>query len=161
MRKLLDLARRAMGVAPLQDELRRMRDELRGMNRRLAALESHGNLETKWRGHFTDKVDALVRRLSGGFLGCRVSGGAARPSLQAAVGRHHASLLAGAPNHLRRDQLWRFGGGELRHPRAGIRLARSDGGYGPGEDRQGQAKFGTNPQVSFEAVAVSPRTSTI
>ena len=54
MRKLLDLFRRAIGVSALQDELRRM-------SKRLDALESHARLETKWRGHFTGKVDALLR----------------------------------------------------------------------------------------------------
>src|SRR6185312_5729581 len=54
MPKLLYLFRRAIGFSALQDELKRV-------NKRLDALENHARLETKWRGHFTGKVDALLR----------------------------------------------------------------------------------------------------
>src|SRR6187551_2654676 len=55
MRKLVELLRRVMGVSALNAELQRI-------VKRLEAIERQASLELKWRGHFTDKVDALLRR---------------------------------------------------------------------------------------------------
>jgi hypothetical protein len=157
MRKLLDLFRRAIGNNALQDELRRM-------TKRLDALENHARLETKWRGHFTGKVDALLRHeYLAEFL--EVGGGPAyllshRFKLLSQNEEDGIILallqLAGAPNRTFVEIGSGASGGN-----SGM-LAQEFGWRGLMVDidqdkiARARAKFGVNPKVSFEAVAVSP-----
>jgi hypothetical protein len=157
MRRLLDLFRRAIGINALQDELRRM-------TKRLDALESHARLEMKWRGHFTGKMDALLRHdYLADFL---VADGGPTYLLS-----HRFKLLsqneedgvilallklAGAPNR----SFVEIGSG-ASGGNSGM-LALEFGWRGLMVDidenkiRRARAKFGVNPHVLFEAVAVSP-----
>jgi hypothetical protein len=157
MRKLLDFFRRAIGISALQDELRRM-------SKRLAALESHARLETKWRGHFTGKVDALLRHdylaeflENGGGPAYLLSHRFKLLSQNEEDGIILALLkLAGAPNHTFVEIGSGASGGN-----SGM-LALEFGWRGlmvdidEGKIARARAKFGVNPHVSFEALAVSP-----
>ena len=156
MRKLVDLFRRAIGVAALQDELRRT-------SKRLSALELQARLETKWRGHFTDKIDALLRR---DFLeNFPEVGGPAyllsrRFKLLSQNEEDGITLellkLAGAPN----KSFVEIGSG-ASGGNSGM-LAKEFGWRGLMVDidqdkiSKARQKFGINPNVSFEATAVTP-----
>jgi hypothetical protein len=157
MRSLVDLLRRAIGVNALQDELRRM-------TKRLEALEQHARLETKWRGHFTGKVDALLRR-------DYVDGFVAEGSPAFLLSRRFKLLsqneedgitlallsLAGAPNKTFVEIGSGASGGN-----SGM-LALEFGWRGLMVDidqdkiEKAREKFGRYPDVSFEAIAVSPQ----
>jgi hypothetical protein len=157
MRKLVDLFRRAIGISALQDELRRM-------SKRLDSLEDHARLETKWRGHFTGKVDALLRHdYLAEFL--EADGGpthllSQRFKLLSQNEEDGVILallkLAGAPNRTFVEIGSGASGGN-----SGM-LAQEFGWRGLMVDidqdkiARARAKFGVNPRVSFEAVAVSP-----
>jgi hypothetical protein len=156
MRKLLDLLRRAIGVSALQDELRRL-------TKRLDTLESHARLETKWRGHFTGKIDALLRRdyiddfLEEGGPAYLLSHRFKLLSQNEEDGITLALLkLAGVPNKTFVEIGSGASGGN-----SGM-LAQEFGWRGlmvdidQGKIDRARQKFGTNPKVSFEAVAVSP-----
>jgi hypothetical protein len=156
MRSLVDLFRRAIGVSALQDDLRRM-------TKRLEALEQHARLETKWRGHFTGKVDALLRRYY--FDGFVVEGSPAfllsrRFKLLSQNEEDGITLallsLAGTPN----KSFVEIGSG-ASGGNSGM-LALEFGWRGLMVDidekkiEKAREKFGRNPGVSFEAIAVSP-----
>jgi len=157
MRKLLDFFRRAIGISALLDELRRV-------SKRLDALENHARLETKWRGHFTGKVDALLRHdylaeflENGGGPAYLLSHRFKLLSQNEEDGIILALLrLAGAPNH----SFVEIGSG-ASGGNSGM-LALELGWRGlmvdidKGKIARARAKFGVNPRVSFEAVAVSP-----
>jgi hypothetical protein len=157
MRKLLDLFRQAIGVSALREELRRL-------GKRLDALESHARLETKWRGHFTGKVDALLRRdylaeflEKGGGPAYLLSQRFKLLSQNEEDGIILALLkLVGAPNRTFVEIGSGASGGN-----SGM-LALEFGWRGlmvdidEGKIARARAKFGVNPLVSFEAVAVSP-----
>jgi hypothetical protein len=157
MRKLLDLFRRAIGVSALQDELKRM-------NKRLDALEDHARLETKWRGHFTGKVDALLRHeylaeflANGGGPAYLLSHRFKLLSQNEEDGIILALLkLAGAPNR----SFVEIGSGASGGNSGMLALELGWRGLMVDIDKdkiaRARAKFGVNPRVSFEAVAVSP-----
>jgi hypothetical protein len=157
MRSLVDLFRRAIGVSGLQNELRRM-------TKRLDALEQHARLETKWRGHFTGKVDALLRRdyiedfVMEGSPAFLLSRRFKLLSQNEEDGITLALLsLAGAPN----KSFVEIGSG-ASGGNSGM-LALEFGWRGLMVDidqnkiEKAREKFGRNPGVSFEAIAVSPQ----
>ena len=156
MRSLLELFRRAIGVTALQEELQRV-------GKRLAGLESKANLDTKWRGHFTGKIDALLRRqyfadfLADEYPAALLSQRFKLMSQNEEDGITLALLkLAGAPNRTFVEIGSGASGGN-----SGM-LAQEFGWRGVmvdiDEDKIAKArdKFGVNPKVSFEAIAVSP-----
>jgi hypothetical protein len=156
MRRLVELFRRAMGVTALNEELRRL-------TKRLDALESHARLETKWRGHFTGKVDALLRRdyisdlLDEGSSAYLLSHRFKLFSQNEEDGVILALLrLAGVSNKTFVEIGSGASGGN-----SGV-LAHELGWRGlmvdidEGKIEKARLRFGANPKVSFEAVAVSP-----
>ena len=160
MRKIVKLLRRAIGISALHDELQRKTQRI--LNR-LEALERQASLELKWRGHFSDKVDALLRR---NFIS------------DLAVDQYPTALLsqrfkllsqneedgmtlallraAGAPN----QTFVEIGSGASGGNSAV--LAQEFGWRGlmvdidPAKIAKARGKFGNNDKVSFEAVAVTP-----
>lgn len=156
MRKTIEIFRRLIGIGAVQEELRRV-------SKRLDALESHARLETKWRGHFTGKVDALLRR---DYLDDLLDDtGPARLlshrfkllSQNEEDGITLALLkLAGAPN----KSFIEIGSG-ASGGNSGM-LALEFGWRGlmvdidEGKIQRARQKFGVNPKLSFEAMAVSP-----
>jgi hypothetical protein len=156
MRKLLELFRRLIGVTALQDELRRV-------TKRLSSLEAHAGLETKWRGHFTGKVDALLRRcylaelLADEYPASLLSQRFKLMSQNEEDGVTLAMLkLAGAPNKTFVEIGSGASGGN-----SGM-LAQEFGWRGLMVDIEeakidkARARFGANAKVSFEAIAVTP-----
>ncbi len=160
MRRLLELFRRANGVTALNDELRRT---TRQLEKRLSLLEAHASLETKWRGHFTGKIDALLRR---DYLAELAADDypfallAQRFKLMSQNEEDGITLallrLAGAPNR----SFIEIGSG-ASGGNSGV-LAQEFGWRGLMVDMgaekidKARAKFGVNPKVSFEAIAVTP-----
>lgn len=156
MRKLVDLFRRAAGISALQDDLRRMA-------KRIDALESHARLETKWRGHFTGKVDALLRH---DYLDDLLEEGGPAYLLS-----HRFKLLSqNEEDGVTLALLKRIGaphktfveiGSGASGGNSGV-LAQELGWRGlmvdidQGKIDRAREKFGSNPKVSFEAIAVSP-----
>jgi hypothetical protein len=160
MRKLLELIRRATGVSALHDELRRATKKL---EKRLGDLEVHSSLETKWRGHFTTKIDALLRRdyiadlLAEDYPAWLLSQRFKLMSQNEEDGITLALLrLAGAPNKTFVEIGSGASGGN-----SGV-LAQEFGWRGlmvdidDGKIDKARGKFSSNPKVSFEAVAVTP-----
>lgn len=156
MRMLVDFFRRAIGVTALQDDFRRMA-------KRLDSLESHARLESKWRGHFTAKVDALLRHeyvgpmLVDEYPTSLLSQRFKLMSQNEEDGMTLALLkLAKAPNKTFLEIGSGASGGN-----SGM-LAQEFGWRGlmvdidPAKIEKARARFGANPHVSFEAVAVSP-----
>lgn len=156
MRRLLELFRRIVGVSALQDELRRV-------TKRLSSLESHAGLETKWRGHFTGKVDALLRReyiaelVADEYPASLLSRRFKLMSQNEEDGITLALLsLAGAPNKTFVEIGSGASGGN-----SGL-LAQEFGWRGLMVDieedkiERARARFGVNAKVSFEAIAVTP-----
>lgn len=156
MRKLLELFRRVMGVTALQEELQRL-------NKRLATMESHAGLETKWRRHFTGKIDALLRKeylaefLADEYPALLLSQRFKLMSQNEEDGVTLALLrLAGAPNRTFVEIGSGASGGN-----SGV-LAQEFGWRGLMVDieqakiEKARARFGANAKVSFEAVAVTP-----
>jgi hypothetical protein len=160
MRELLELFRRAIGVTALRDELRRINKQL---ERRLGNLEAHAGREMKWRGNFTGKVDALIRRayledlLADEYPASLLSRRFKLMSQNEEDGITLALLkLAGAPNKTFVEIGSGSSGGN-----SGV-LAREFGWRGLMVDvdeakvSRAREKFGFNRKVSFEAVAVTP-----
>ena len=160
MGKLLDLFRRAIGMTALQEELRRASKEL---DARLGHLEARARLEARWRGHFTGKIDALLRRdyladlVADEYPAWLVSQRFKLMSQNEEDGITFALLkLAGAPN----KAFVEIGSGSAGG-NSGV-LAQEFGWRGLMVDLdaakidKARARFGANAKVSFEAIAVTP-----
>ena len=156
MPKLVELLRRVVGISALNAELQRI-------VKRLEALERQASLELKWRGHFTDKMDALLRRnfisdlVADQYPTALLSQRFKLLSQNEEDGMTLALLrAAGAPN-----QTFVEIGSGASGGNSGV-LAQEFGWRGlmvdidPTKIAKARGKYGGNDKVSFEAVAVTP-----
>ncbi len=156
MRKLINGLRRAIGTQSLSLDLAHI-------SRRLDALEAHARQENKWRGHMTGKLDALLReRYLGDFLGetYPFAATARRFKLFSQNEEDGMTLalldMAGVTNRTFVEIGSGGSGGNsgMLALELGWRGVMVD--YVARSVDRAQAKFGANPNVSFEALEVTP-----